>query len=121
MINDRLNVGKTLAARVVNADNIGQACHNWHHVLEVLVRFTGTSVDYSAHRAVVSYWSAAVVLKVDQKPVSPIVNRSAELLQPSIAKDEFDGNRIAKVDGDEDAIAITVTVGSPCLHGNGEV
>ena len=113
MLNDRLNVGKPLAARVVNTDDIGQACHNWHHVLEVLARFTGTSVNYSAHRAVVSYWSAAVVLKVDQKPVSPIVNSSTKLLQPCIAKDEVDGNRIAKGDGDEDTIAITVTVGIP--------
>ena len=54
-----------------------------------------------------------MVLKVDQKPVSPIVNSSAKLFQPSIAKDEVDGNRISKVDGDEDVIAITVMVGSP--------
>ena len=54
-----------------------------------------------------------MVLKVDKKPVSPIVNNSTKFLQPSIAKDEVDENRIAKGDSDEDAINITVTVGSP--------
>ena len=51
--------------------------------------------------------------KIDKKPVSPIVNSSTELLQPSIAKDKVDGNQIAKGDDDEDAIAITVMLGSP--------
>ena len=55
MINDRLNVGGSLAARVlVHADDIGQACHNWHHVLEIFAQFAGTSVNHSARRAAVS-------------------------------------------------------------------
>ena len=62
-----------------------------------------------------------MVLKVDQKPVSPIVNSSTKLLQPSIAKDEVDGNRIAKGNGDKDAISIMVEVGSPEANGNGEI
>ena len=60
-----------------------------------------------------------MVLKVDHRPVDSIINASAKLLQPSIAKDEIDGNRVAKGDSDEDAPAITVTVGSLELHRNG--
>ena len=60
-----------------------------------------------------------MVLKVDQKPVSPIVNSSAKLFQPSIAKDEVDGHRIAKGNCDEAVIAIAVTIGSPESHVNG--
>ena len=54
-----------------------------------------------------------MVLKVDKKSVSHIVNSSTKLLQPIIAKDEVDGNRIFKGNGDKDKMAITVTVGSP--------
>ena len=60
-----------------------------------------------------------MVLKVDHKPVSPMVNSSAELLQPSIAKDEVDGNRVAKGERDAHALAITVPVGSLELHCHG--
>ena len=62
-----------------------------------------------------------MVLKVDKKPVSPIINSSTELLQPSIAKDEVDGNQVANGNGDKDAIFITVAVGSSQANGNGEV
>ena len=54
MINDRLNVGKPLAARVAHAHDIGKACHNWHHVLEMFLRSVGTSVNHSVRRAAVS-------------------------------------------------------------------
>ena len=55
MMNDRLNGGMPLAARVVHADDIvGQACHDWHYVLEIFARFAGTSVDHSVRRAAVS-------------------------------------------------------------------
>ena len=62
-----------------------------------------------------------MVLKVEKKPASPIVNSSTDLLQPSIAKDEVDGNQISKGNGDKDAISITVAVGSPEASGNGEI
>ena len=62
-----------------------------------------------------------MVLKVDKKPVSPIINSSTELIQPNIAKDEVDGNQIAKGNGDKDAISIAVAVGSPEANGNGDI
>ena len=55
----------------------------------------GTSVNHSARRASVSKWKATVVLEVDTKPVSSVIDSSTKLLQPCIAKDEVDQNRIA--------------------------
>ena len=52
-----------------------------------------------------------MVLKVDHKPVDPIINVSTKLLQPSIARDEIDGNRVSKCNNDEDTLATTATAG----------
>ena len=95
MLNNSLNVGKPLAARVVSTDYIGQAGHDWYHVLGVFSWLAGASINHSARRASVSKWKATVVLEVDKKPVSSVINSSTELLQPCIAKDEVDRNRIA--------------------------
>ena len=61
-----------------------------------------------------------MVLKVDHELVSTVVNDSVQHLQPSIAQDEIDGNRRSKSDSDTDIPTITVTVGSPEAHYNGQ-
>ena len=54
MLNDRLDVGEPISARIVYADDTGQVCYNWHHILEVFALFVSASVYHSVYMVVVS-------------------------------------------------------------------